>query len=107
MERVSERGVSLCESERERGMSLCKSERERGVRMDRNKRLGLILKKNPIRNRVLETRFPGGFHGLVASTWMNQSHTNRCLKGQNINRVCEGFSQFAPIPMGLVCDRML
>ena len=42
---MSERGVSLCESERERGMSLCKSERERGVRMDRHKRLGLILKK--------------------------------------------------------------
>ena len=43
--------------------SLCESERvsERGVRM-LVKDECFKFEKSPIRNRVIETRFPGGFH---------------------------------------------
>ena len=46
-----------------------------------------IFWKNPIRNRVSETRFPGGTHRSVISTWMDTSHKNWDSKTRYINRV--------------------
>ena len=70
--------VRVDEAERGRGFDWWGWESERGwVRLERQ---SVKFKKSPIRNRVLQTRFLGGFHVSPHQIAMSQTNGNRVFK---------------------------